>query len=299
MKVLQEQVYPNAKPGAPFVVHGDNALQLADGYFYSCYDVCDWTTGCTKVCGVNACPIGATDCSAQTDRHTHPLYRIQSRNPQIYKEILEQRGIPSLTTNDSIYVPVDHVKDYTDTLAEKDVFVKQLTYLDTTNNPTIDGMMTFQAPENACVRMTPCTGPASATGVCCGSMPTIDVPPLVPAKPLTQQAITLTQQPDAQQAMERLVVQALSAANNAQVDNKETVATMSPVQPPVTPSSVPAKKKVNPWMIVMWVVLGVVGLTIIAAVFYFALMKRKTAAPKAVFSTSSTVSSQLPKYGRY
>lgn len=170
MSVLQEQLAPGAAPGQPFVVPTGSTLQLADGYFYSCYDVCDWTTGCTKVCGADACPAGAAACSQSAAKHTKPLYRIESQSPHTYGQILEQRGVAgAVTTQESVYVPVAHVEERL--AANATTFVNQLAYLDSTSKPTWDGMMSYSAPSEACVRISPCTGPAAAAGICCGALP--------------------------------------------------------------------------------------------------------------------------------
>lgn len=158
------------------VVPTNEAIQLADGYYYGCYKKC--TDGnsmtCTTACGTNICDSDDKSCYDNAKKYTEPMYKVESKNLDVYVNNMMDPNEFKVFRDGKAYLP----RTYMDYNIQKspEAVVKQFTYLDRADPPRLDQMLSYNPPPDSCVYMTPCKGAPSDFGVCCGSEPIYDRP---------------------------------------------------------------------------------------------------------------------------
>ena len=173
--VVQEEaasVFRAAPTPAPTtrIIPTNDAVQLADGFFYGCYKKCnDAETACTVSCGANVCDSNDTSCRNNVAKYLNPMYKIEGSNLKMFVENMMDPNQYKIYKDGDAYLPRSYVHENVYTDEEANAFVKQFSYLDTANPPRLDKMLSYVPPADACIKMTPCVDVLAATGVCCST----------------------------------------------------------------------------------------------------------------------------------
>ena len=156
----------------------DQTVQMADNYFYGCYQKCEANEAtCTVACGANICKPSDFQCNANVSKFLSPMYQIEGNNLDVFVDKILDPKQYKLFKEGKAYVPQKYVYDRLST--DSNSFIKQFSFLDNTHSPSLDQMMTYIPNDKACVKMTPCIDIAASTGVCCGAPPKYkDAPPI-------------------------------------------------------------------------------------------------------------------------
>jgi hypothetical protein len=147
----------------------ENIVKLNDDYYYACYKKCEpLETNCTVACGVNTCKEDDEKCNTQVQNYTKPLYKIEGNNMNFFLEKVMDNSDFKIYQDNKAYISKEYVNDKL--IKNQANFIKQIKYLDETENPRIDDMMSYDYDYNAkdsCVNMYPCKDLPQTQNVCC------------------------------------------------------------------------------------------------------------------------------------